>query len=136
MPTSPDVNRTRFSRFVARTLEQARERGLTDRDIAAATTVNAATFHRWKRGDYRTAPGVDKVLAFCRGLDVSPQEALLALGLSTGRPDPSPEPVLPSDFKTLLRRLEDPNVPDDHKEAIRTVIRMLAQQRVPTIPKT
>lgn len=109
---------------------------MTDRDIAAATAVNAATFHRWKRGDYRTAPGVDKVLAFCRGLDVSPQEALLALGLSAGRPDPAPEPTIPADFRTLLRRLEDPNVPPEHKEAIRTLVRALAQQRVPTTPKT
>jgi transcriptional regulator with XRE-family HTH domain len=133
--TSPDVDRARFSRFVARALDQARSRGLTDKDIAAATGVNAATFHRWKRGDYRTAPGVDKVKAFCAGLDIPAAAALLALGLSEGRTDPEPDPVIDPDIRTILRRLADPNVSEEHKQAMRTVLRMLAQQRVPSTPK-
>jgi len=104
---------------------------MTDRDIAAATGVNPSTFHRWQRGDFR-APGIDKVRAFCAGLDIPPQAALLALGLTEGRTNPEPEPTIEPDIRTILRRLADPNVPEDHKQAMRTVLRMLAQQRVPS----
>lgn len=129
-PTSPDVARVRFARFVARALTDARERGMTDDDIAQATGVGASTFHRWQRGHFVRAPGLDRVRAFCVGLDIPARSALLALGLEDGRDDPAPEPVVDPDVRAVLRRLADPSVSDEDKTAIRAVLRMLARRTV------
>lgn len=126
--TSPDVSRVRFSRFVARVLADARDRGMTDRDIAAATGVGASTFHRWQAGKFTTAPDLDKVRAFCAGLGVPPEAALLALGLAPGRDDPEPEPAIEPDVRRILRTLADPNVPDVRKIAIRGMLRLVARE--------
>ena len=46
----PQLARARFARFVSGALRSARDRGMTDKDIAAATGIGASTFHRWRRG--------------------------------------------------------------------------------------
>lgn len=135
VPPAPDVNRVRFSRFVARLLADARSRNMTDRDIAKATGVNPSTFHRWQRGDINGAPSIGRVRAFCVGLGVNPRAALLALGLDEGRDSPEPEPALDPDFRMILRALADPNTPDSDKAVIREMLRMLAQ-RVRRTPPT
>lgn len=132
VPTSPDVNRARFSRFVDRVLREARGRGMTDTDIAKATGVGPSTFHRWRRGDFSGSPALDRVRAFCSGLGVPARAAMLALGVDDGRDDPSPEPLIEPDVQAILRRLADPGVGDEEKQAIRQVLRMLAQRPGPT----
>lgn len=123
---SQDVNRQRFARFVARVLADARDRGLTDTDIAKATGVGTSTFHRWQKGQFASAPDINKVRRFCEGLGVPPGAALLALGVTEGRDDPEPEPAIDPDVRRILRMLADPSVSDEDKQGIRTVLRMLA----------
>lgn len=123
--TAPDVNRARFARFVKRVLGEARDRGMTDLDIHAATGVNPSTFHRWQRGDFKTAPKVEQVRRFCAGLNVPERAALLALGLAEGRDETEPEPVIDPDVRRILRILADPSVSDVEKEAIRQVLRVI-----------
>lgn len=131
MATSPDVNRVRFARFVARTLASARDRGMTDKAIHAATGVPPSTFHRWQKGQFVTAPDLDKVKRFCEGMGVDPSAAMTALGMTPGRDDTEPEPPLPKDVRIILRRLADPNTPEAERQVIRMTLQMLAN-RIPT----
>lgn len=121
MPSA--IDRVRFSRFVERTLEAAKGRGMTAIQIEEAAGIRLSTIHRWRRGEI--APTVDKVRQFCAGLGVSPKEALAALGVVTERETP-PEPIVDPDIVALLRKLQDPNVNDETKQYIRTTLRMLA----------
>lgn len=123
---SPEINRQRFARFVARVLSDARDRGLNDRDITNATTISASTFHRWQRGDFATTPDVGKITAFCEGLGVPTRSALLALGAEEGRDDPAPEPALDPEIRKIQRALADPNVSDQEKVIIREMLKMVA----------
>lgn len=125
---SPDVNRSRFARFVARSLASARDRGMTDKDIHAATGIPPSTFHRWQKGQFATAPDLDKVKRFCEGLGVSLTGAMTALGMAPGRDTAEPEPPLPPEIRTILRRLADPNVRESDKLVIREMLKLLAQQ--------
>ena len=125
---SPEINRQRFARFVARVLADARDRGLNDRDITNATTISASTFHRWQRGDFATTPDVGKITAFCEGLGVPTRAALLALGAEEGRDDPAPEPALDPDIRRIQRALSDPNVSDQDKMIIREMLKMAASR--------
>ena len=128
-PQPPSVARARFAKFVARTLESARRRGMTDKDIAAATGIGASTFHRWRRGEGRELPEIEKVVAFCEGLGVSPAGALAALGLNPAvRDNPEPEPPMPPEVRRVMRLLADPNVPDKDKVFLQETLRMLADR--------
>ena len=124
----PDVARARFATFVARTLDSARRRGMTDKDIAAATGIGASTFHRWRRGEGRELPEIEKVVAFCEGLGVSPAGALAALGLNPARDNPAPEAPTPPEVRRILRLLADPNVPDKDKVFLQETLKMLADR--------
>jgi hypothetical protein len=125
---SQRVDRVRFGRWVDRVVDRARQRGMTDDDIAAATGVSASTFHRWRRRDFNRAPELSRVRAFCAGLGEDPAEAVAALGLADARDNPEPEPPLPPEVKVILRALADPNVPDRDKMVIREMLLMLANQ--------
>lgn len=125
---SDAVVRVRFAHFVERTLATARQSGMTDKDIEAATGVRSSTFHRWRRGEVRTMPGIDKVTAFCAGIGVDWADAMTALGLTGRRDSAEPEPVLDADMRLILRQLADPSVPETEKVFIRESIRMLAER--------
>lgn len=125
----PAVSRTRFARFIARALVDAHERGMSDRDIAAATGIGTSTFHRWQRGEFATAPDLSRVRAFCAGLGISTEDALAALGISERRVEP--EPAMDPDVRTVARALADPNVPADEKRLIREMLGMIANRHRP-----
>jgi transcriptional regulator with XRE-family HTH domain len=127
-PKSDGLIRVRFAHFVERALASARARGMTDKDIEAATGVRSSTFHRWRRGDVQTVPGLDKVRAFCEGIGADLSDAMTALGLTGQRDNPEPEPVLDPDMRLILRQLADPNVPEAEKVFIRESLRMLAER--------
>jgi transcriptional regulator with XRE-family HTH domain len=126
MPVSLEVARANFSAFVKRALREARDRGLTDDAIAAETGVGDSTFHRWAKGEWVQRPKLDKVVAFCVGLNLNQAEALRALGLEDGRPAPT-EPVTIPEVDAIARMLKDPAVPDDEKQAVLHTLRMLAR---------
>lgn len=128
-PVPSDVARARFARFVRRALDAARDRGMTDREIARITGVGTSTFHRWQRGEGRELPELDRVRAFCVGVGASVDEAMRALGASDIRtPSPEPEPPLPPEVRTILRKLADPNIPQSDKVVIREMLLMLAER--------
>lgn len=123
-----ELVRARWSRFVRRALESARTRGLKNKDIQEATGVNPTTFSRWQRGDVRSTPDIATVRAFCRGLGLDLDEALGALGMGAAKDNPAPEPPMPPEIRTLLRKLADPNVPETEKLFIQESLRMLANR--------
>ena len=127
-PPPPSVSRARFAKFVSRALDSARARGMTDREIASATGVGVSTFHRWRRGEGREMPELDKVRAFCEGLGVSVVGAMTALGMSPGRDAHAPEPPMPPELRVIMRRLADPNVASSEKLVIREMLKMLAER--------
>lgn len=128
MPVSIEVARANFSLFVKRALRDARERGLTDDTIAEMTSIGDSTFHRWAKGEWVQRPKLDKVVAFCIGLGLNQADALRALGIEDGRPAP-PTPVTIPEVDAIARMLNDPNVPDDEKQAILHTLRMLTRAR-------
>jgi hypothetical protein len=133
MAVAPSVARARFARFIERALRDARARGMRDGDIRAATGIGPSTFHRWQTLE-GGLPKLDKVMAFCVGLDIPVDGALAALGITGDRPTATPESPLDPDLRRLGRILADPNVPEAEKQAIRHTIRMLS--RASTSPET
>lgn len=126
--TSSDLSRARFARFVQHALERARDNGMTDRGIAKTTGVSTSTFHRWRNGDWKESPEIDKVRAFTEGVGASIDEAMIALGVRPGRDNPEPEPPLPPEIRKILRHLADPNVPERNKIVTREMLHMLAER--------
>jgi transcriptional regulator with XRE-family HTH domain len=124
----PEIGRQRFARFVSRVLGEARDRGMNDAEIHRATSISPSTFHRWQRGDFRTAPDVVKITSFCDGLGVPAALAMRALGAEEGRDDPAPEPAMDPDVRRILRALADPHVSDTDKIVIRETLKMLANR--------
>lgn len=124
MAISQDVARQRFAQFVKRALRQARDRGMNDLAIHKATGVTPTTFHRWQRGEGTQLPTLEKVRAFCAGLDIPVAPALAALGINDTR-EATPEPPLDPDLRRLAHILADPNVSDADKMYIRRTLQML-----------
>lgn len=122
---SRDVARARFAAFVKRALRDARDRGMTDQSIQRATGVTQSTFHRWQQGE-GGLPTINKVRAFCDGLDLPLRPALIALGMDDAR-EPTPEAPPDPDLTRIARILADPNVSEAEKLAIRHTIRMLSR---------
>lgn len=125
MALAPAVARARFARFVQRALREARQRGLTDPEIKRLTGIQPSTFHRWQTTE-GGLPKLEKVQAFCRGLEIPPSAAYAALGLEETR-EATPEAPLDPDLRRVARILADPNVPEANKQAIRHTIRMLSR---------
>lgn len=126
MALTPAVARVRFARFTERALRDARSRGLTDPEIRRLTGIHPSTFHKWQSGE-GGLPKLDKVQAFCRGLDIPVAAAYAALGITESTPEPTPEAPLDPDLRRIARIFADPNVPEAEKQAIRHTIRMLAR---------
>lgn len=120
---SRDIQRVRFGAWVRRALQAARRQGLTDDEIARRTGVGDSTFHRWAKGDWVRSPSIAKVLDFCAGLGLPPDEALTALGAH--RPAAT-EPTADPDLDRIGRILNDPNTPKAEAAAIRRMLRALA----------
>jgi transcriptional regulator with XRE-family HTH domain len=125
-PLDPAVARARFGVFVARALDQARIEGMTDAKISAASGVSSSTFHRWKLGQGRELPQLDKVRRWCQAVGASIDDAMQALGMTDAAPVATPEPPLPRDMRIILRRLTDPNTPESERDFIRKSLQMLA----------
>ncbi|WP_329108931.1 XRE family transcriptional regulator [Micromonospora sp. NBC_01699] len=135
-PVSVAVARARFGAWVQRTLEAARDRGLTDRQIAKATGVGTSTFHRWRIGDWKELPEVRRVEAFAVGLQVDVDPAWKALGIGgASAPVATPELPLPPEVRTILRALADPNVSSAQKAVIREMLTMLADRAESISPR-
>lgn len=126
MAVTPAVARARFARFIGRALRDARDRGMTDTDIKAATGIPPSTFHRWQTTE-GGLPRWEKVAQFCAGLDIPLTAASAALGMTDQTREAEPEPADDPDLRALGRRLRDPAVPESEKQAIRHTIRLLAR---------
>lgn len=124
MAVSREVARARFAQVVKRALRDARDRGMNDAAIAAATGVQPSTFHRWQRGEGAQLPTIAKVRTFFDGLDIPLRPALIALGIDETR-EATPEAPLDADLRRLARIFADPNVSEADKQALRKVVRAL-----------
>lgn len=122
----PTVARARFAAFVDRALRDARTRGMTDRDIARRSKVATSTFHRWRQADGRGLPELDRVRAFCDAVGASVEDAMQALGMTDASPEPTPELPMPEDVRKILRKLADPNEPEESKQFLRMSLSLLA----------
>lgn len=99
---------------------------MNDADIQRATGVAQSTFHRWQKGDGTQLPTIERVRAFCDGLEIPLRPALIALGMDDAR-EPTPEAPLDPDLRRIARILADPNVSEADKQAIRHTINMLSR---------
>lgn len=124
-----EARRRAFGRFVREALRDAKSRGMTVTDVEKATGVGSSTFYRWRDGDWSKDPRTSQVIGFCTGLDIPQSAAFKALGWAGGdRQDTAPEPLVDPDLRLIQRRLVDPNVSDDQKSAIRSMLRLIAGQ--------
>lgn len=132
---SRDVALDRFSEFVKRTLDAARARGMTDKQICAVTGLTSSTIHRWRRGDFGLrGPSADSVMKFADGMNVPRKTVGDLLGWSTDEAKvQEAEPQLPPDVRELLRRLRDPNVPEQEKQFIRETFKSLVSRPKPRV---
>lgn len=134
-PVDPAVARARFATFVERALDSARARGMTDREIQRVSGVATSTFHRWRLAQGRGLPELPKVRAFCEATGASVEEAMRVLGMTDSAPEATPEPPLPRDVRIILRRLADPNAPEDEKQFLRMSLQMLAARAAAAPPR-
>lgn len=130
---SRDLRRRRFGDFVKRALTAARDRGMTVKDIEAATNVSKTTFYRWQDGDWTRDPRASEVKSFCIGLSVSVDEAYRMLGWAQVSQSRAVEPIMEDpDVRAVMRALNDPNVHPAVKLMIRRQLRALAAEAGPT----
>lgn len=139
MEPSLEVRRANFSRFIQRALSRAAEppRRWSVPKIAKAAGIGNNTIYRWKEGTWKKdGPRPEQIVAFCDVLDIPPQLAfdILWPGKSDRAQATEPWP-LDSDMETVLRKLEDPNVPEQEKYLIRETLRSLAARLTPPARK-
>lgn len=123
-----DVRRKAFAAFVKRAAEQAKlNRGWSLPKIAREADIGVNTLYRWTKGEWVESPEADLVEKFCVTLGIPTDLAFKILwpGDVDERAFTQPLPTDP-DFDVLLRRLNDPTVPDSEKFLIRETIRGLA----------
>lgn len=127
---SLDVRRAQFARFVRRATSRAQEsRGWSIPKIAEMSDgqVGVNTLYRWLAEDWTRAPLADQVAAFCNVLDIPPAIAfgILWPGKDDSVAEPEPLPTSPA-VDLILRKLNDPNVPEPEKYHIRQTLESLA----------
>jgi transcriptional regulator with XRE-family HTH domain len=132
-----DVRKQAFAAFVRRAAHAAQlNRGWSLPRIAKEAGIGTNTLYRWTKGDWTNSPEAQLVEKFCNTLDI-PVDAAFQILWPGGddRPvDVAPLPTDP-DFEILLRRLNDPKVPDEEKFLIRETIRGLVARAVPPARK-
>jgi hypothetical protein len=135
MPASQALANARFALWVKSVMDAARDRGLSDEQITAAIGFSVRTAYRWAANDIGPkGPTAKLVFQFCDGMGASRSKARTLLGWADDDdPGPSrPEPTAPPEFRELMRRLNDPNVPKGEKDHIRETLKDLIARR----PKT
>lgn len=133
--TSNDPRVRMFGAWVKRTLNEARERGMTIDDIEAAiratdpqAKVGRSTIYRWRRAEIPN-PQRQQVQAFCDGLGIPRHVPSQILGWDGAPPSASPDPMVDPDLRAVAQILMDPNVPAEEKTIIRATLRHLARRR-------
>lgn len=123
-----------FARFVKRSLDEARDRGMSIDDVEAAikaanpdTKVGRSTIYRWRRAEVESPQRV-QVQAFCVGLGIPVTTASQILGWDGRPPSPEPEPSVDPDLRAVMRKLNDPKVTTEAKKTIRQMLRYLARE--------
>lgn len=125
---SDDLRKVRFGQFVLRILSNAKDRGLTMKQIEDATGIGKSTIYRWRDGT--VLPKMPELRRFCEGLGAPINEAYAALGWSEDPERRQPEPLLEDpDVRALMRKLTDPQTPAATKLLIRRTIRALVGEQ-------
>lgn len=127
-----DLRRARFGRLVARTVADARDRGMTIEMIVAAAKVSWTTIDRWMKGDWNKDPRGTQVKDFFDGLGGSLADGYAALGWTVDPERAEPEPSMDPRLRKLARILSDPDVSVLEKIAIQSQLDyMLKRQLAP-----
>lgn len=131
MEVSLEVRRDRFASFWRAELERAEGLGMTVPKIAKAAGIGSNTIYRWRDGGWPGMPKPDQIVAVCDILDIDPQipMGILWPGKRTRAQTPQPR-ELPREVESLLRKLEDPEVPETEKYLIQETLRSLAARQV------
>ncbi|MGK5737234.1 helix-turn-helix domain-containing protein [Micromonospora sp. URMC 103] len=123
---SVEARRAAFGRFVAKALEDAKDRRMSIKEIERRTGVGSTTFYRWRDGDWSKDPRPSQVDAFCEGLDIPKRAAYRALGWGAdGKPSAEPVETFHPELRAVQRELMDPNVSQSKKEFILATLRHL-----------
>lgn len=124
--------RDTWATLVSTTREAA---GLSKVELARRLGVDRATVSRWEQGLNRPEDA-EVVQRFADLLAVDLEQALAAAGL---RPSRAPRPAEPvptdPDVLKLYRLMADPDTPEDVKEQIRVMMRVLADMADRLPPK-
>ena len=116
-----------FARFVKRSLDEARARGMSTEEIEARTGLPRSTMYRWRRAEVESPQRV-QVQAFCAGLGIPVTTASQILGWDGQPPSPEPEPSVDPDLRAVMRKLNDPSTSAEAKATIRQMLRYLARE--------
>lgn len=103
---------------------------MTVPQIEKATGVAKTTFYRWRDSGWTRDPSGTQVRAFFDGLNVPYRLAYTALDWAdpeTGTAQ-SDLPIEP-EIREILRKLNDPSIPETEKQFLRESIKMLASRR-------
>jgi transcriptional regulator with XRE-family HTH domain len=129
------IDRQRFSRFVRRAVDEAKDRrGWTVTRLSAETGVGRSTLFRWLAGDYQQFPELSRVHNFCAALDIPVSAAFGALGVPADATAATAATVtdvgadVRDDIDRILWRLAHPRTPQSEKDVIRDMLRYLARR--------
>lgn len=127
-----------FGGFVAKRMDDyiASRPGMTVRKFVALSEVSSPTLYRWRTGKWKLDPERHLVDRFCRTVGADPDEAYGILGWGVDEPvrvelEPEVDPDVQRSVTLLLRKLNDPSVPESEKIHIRELLRYLAVRKPP-----
>jgi transcriptional regulator with XRE-family HTH domain len=136
-----DADRARwnaFARWARKAVDDARDiKGWSQPRVAAETGVSKAQLQRWMNADFRADPQPAKVNGFARalGLELDEPYRILQWGRFAPESRPAAPTQIPDAVAALLRKLQDPSVPESEKrDALRTVEWLAQRPSTPPEP--
>lgn len=133
---SDSVRAAHFGAYLNTLIEQLQdERGMTVGEVAKSSGLSRQTLNRWRRGDWREGkPKAHRVQEMHERLGLDPQRALNILIDSPAVRVPAVDPLLAADpdvredVIAILRRLRDPDEPEQERYYVRRQLGDLARR--------
>lgn len=132
----PDpVRAQQFAAYLGRLVGELADRpGWSVSRVIEESRISRPTFYRWRRANWSKGgkPKADNVRSFHVNLGIDASRALEILGLSTAPTTDDPlsvaDPDVQQNVLAILRRLRDPNEPDEERYFIRRSLADLARR--------